>query len=517
MNIYWFYKDNNKSIQSTFDYHRWKIKSKLSKGPTKANAKALERLLNNKFYGDTDQADKYIGYIRDYFVAQDASMKERIASWHGLDDVSLSERARTIQDPSEISGLIKKYRSDQKQIFNKYSISAKGLKEKADALNKALAQFKKETIDMKNGSEIYATLEKNILEAQNLITQMLSQEGLFSDSKGKSFAEYNNFTFKISDTESINFEAAVNAINQVYFNYVLPVEDAGITNSQIGDIFEYALGFIAYEGINDAVGEVTKGMLKGLVTGGETANRGSGNVSQSTVTFEADKKLDENGHEKKGFEYQITENVKITTNKTGFSSFNPYKDTQMKQDVNLTYKLPGYKNPKNFRISAKNWASLENRGFDTYSVAYSMYRSLNEYDFGRYLFAIGGSKKAKEYEIAHKLAYLCIFSDVVMGYSQDSGYADTVVVNDRSKKEIKVISLKEVANKIANDNLGLLSSGSFIGSYDEGEVEEVLQEIYKKGSKFRTGEDKFFAMRAYIASLKATLKFTSLLSFYESK
>ena len=57
-----------------------------------------------------------------------------------------------------------------------------------------------------------------------------------------------------------------------------------------------------------------------------------------------------------------------------------------------------------------------------------------------------------------------------MGYSQESGYANVLIINDRAMKRIRVYSIRSILDSL-KDDIELLSKSS---NYNEEQVKETL-------------------------------------------
>lgn len=167
--------------------------------------------------------------------------------------------------------------------------------------------------------------------------------------------------------------------------------------------------------------------------------------------------------------------------------------------IDIEFKMPniGDSFDKKFRVSAKNWNSLKNRDFGNTRLSYAILRSAGLNDMYTYAFAISYPKASGYSQQAHKFAKACLLLDILMGYSQKTGYADTIIINDRSAQEIKVYSIYEIINRILNNLekadgvfegynpgaiVGSLSSLNYSGKLSE---QNYMKVIYNALSKFK--------------------------------
>lgn len=147
-------------------------------------------------------------------------------------------------------------------------------------------------------------------------------------------------------------------------------------------------------------------------------------------------------------------------------------DKQSKVDVTVT--LPtGNLKEQPFRISAKNWSQVLDKerihDLGTTSVLAGVDRSLATTDGGKrealwtYIYVLQHPDKnrrepgEKALMISHKLAKEAIVADIAMGLSQGDangfGYADTLVVLDRSRKHVFVADIVQEILKFMDDTL----------------------------------------------------------------
>ena len=105
---------------------------------------------------------------------------------------------------------------------------------------------------------------------------------------------------------------------------------------------------------------------------------------------------------------------------------------------------------------------------------------------------------------AHKMARLAILMDVVTGFSQKTGYADTLIIHTGSA--IKVIDPTLLINEAYGKN---------IQGYDEGEISQVAHNILKAMKSMRSpGRTAMYYgnIQAYLAAkkVKVLMKFKDI-------
>lgn len=144
---------------------------------------------------------------------------------------------------------------------------------------------------------------------------------------------------------------------------------------------------------------------------------------------------------------------------------------QIKMDVNLTIKdVKGTSN--NYRISAKNWATASGSIGETYLLN-ALDRSLG----GNTTITYGLTLLKKDSSLlqtAHDLARLAILADIITGMSQTKGYADTLVINARSRSHIYVIDPAQLISDYFKGKEGISIRG-----YREQDLTDTTQNIMK--------------------------------------
>ena len=116
-------------------------------------------------------------------------------------------------------------------------------------------------------------------------------------------------------------------------------------------------------------------------------------------------------------------------------------------------------------------------------------------------------RKTKRWYNAHALARHSLLVDILMGYSQTNNYADTIVINDRSKKEIKVIAISDIIKAIKAD------MKIYIQDYDENKIGQIVS--FKNYSK--NEQPKYNTIYRELLDLKMALRFTDLQAMMRGK
>lgn len=201
----------------------------------------------------------------------------------------------------------------------------------------------------------------------------------------------------------------------------------GIYPKDYGSLFELALGLAQYN-IDSMVDLTTKELLEEV----EKKVKGSDPVLGDTQFNMQD----------------IIESINFK--KDGSVSLNKKKgaDSSRFQKMDIIFSFPQGQNKKrDYRISAKNWET--SGGFGETNLWYVIQRTFNLKEADAFLKTMGKLNVSKnQLQKAHEFAKMAIFLDTIMGYSQENGWVDTIVLNIRQQKEIIVESVTELLNNM---------------------------------------------------------------------
>jgi hypothetical protein len=212
-----------------------------------------------------------------------------------------------------------------------------------------------------------------------------------------------------------------------------------ISNDLLGKTFEYALDFLVKlvtEGVTD---EIMNEFGKTATFGQQTANRGEIiNAEGITITTSKTKE----GKTKTFLELGNGDSFEVTS---------AFSDKQGKIDVNI--KFPEINNNQPSRVSAKNWSKFSGRDFGTVNLESAMLRTVGVNPTLSYGLSVGyfSSKATGVLNAVHNYAKAVVSLDSLMGYSQLSNYADTIIINDRAARKIHVYSISSLLSKIEYD------------------------------------------------------------------
>lgn len=311
-----------------------------------------------------------------------------------------------------------------------------------------------------------------------------------------------------------NLLQRVKAVDAAYQTYS---QVGGVLSPQdFGDILEYVLN--AMGGAAEAYsGAISEAMLEDFAKAMQT--KGSENVSiagerflnyrptlKNLNDFVKDKTYRKKV-EKKDRTFLHLEDDKGSSLDFQFNnSFNPNSDRQGKIDVE--FKLRNGNQILPFRISAKNWERFADRDFGTTSLAYAVARSAGMSILESYVYWVMEEQdNAVEVE-AHAMAKYLSILDILMGYSQTSNFADTIVINNRSASHVYVYSMKEILNQVA-DNLYNFN----LNGYEDSAIHNNIIWIRKTLNAMSPGRSDLFETLSikYLQSIRVSVKYAALM------
>lgn len=176
--------------------------------------------------------------------------------------------------------------------------------------------------------------------------------------------------------------------------------------------------------------------------------------------------------------------------------YDPGAARQIKADVEINFKASNGHNQK-FKASLKNWSGIENKHLGTTSILAAVDRVGGSRQLTNAYGLSLGSTNASLLLQAHRMARLSILMDIITGFSQNSGYADTLIIN--TGKAIKVIDPRSLINDVYGKE--------FIQGYNEGELEQTGQTILKAIKQRSPGRTKIYLgnIFTYLAATKVTV------------
>ena len=208
------------------------------------------------------------------------------------------------------------------------------------------------------------------------------------------------------------------------------------------------------------------------------------NDDQSTSMF----LVDENGNE---FKLEIPR------------GFNPDSERQGKMDVEFKFNTDAKKTIP-FRISAKNWQTLD-RDFGETNVIYALLRSAGNESAVEYALAMQDNDENNT-SAAHRLAKYSLLVDILMGYSQQNNYADTIVINVRNEQRVIVASIIDIVDQINRE----LKTFNLAG-YQDAVIESHMRAIRAAIHAEEGVTEQYLALgMKYLQSIKVKLMYANI-------
>lgn len=235
-----------------------------------------------------------------------------------------------------------------------------------------------------------------------------------------------------------NLMYSIEELDELYKIYSY-INEMPVPPHMLGNIFEKSLqafSSAASASIDKNVDTLLEEGFKSSTAGSVQVNRGflKMGVSAQWADWRSKDDIDING-------FNISQMGK------NFSIKSTFSEKSGKMDVNFTMPSIGDVKGQSFRISAKNWSKINSsHSFGETSTLNALLRSSDLHSTLAY--GLGASGDSGVPDNAYEFAKACAIVDIIMGYSQDTGYADTIVVNDRDAGQIKVISIYKLLKNI---------------------------------------------------------------------
>lgn len=354
-----------------------------------------------------------------------------------------------------------------------------------------------ENLNINNSTEEFMKIKGDLQKLQKLLEEALTFKADGYDKRG----EY------ISFDKNKNIIDLIRQIDEIFRNL-----SGGVFSPQdYGQILEWTLQALSGESekIIDQVGDdLTDELLEKLTnTAGSEKTSGNSNIYVKITA----KNLGNNFIETKStdtdsIEYTIKDSEGGEFSFKATKGFTPNRERQGKMDVNFLYKNNvGETIP--FRISAKNWKNL-NRDFGETNIAYALLRTIGNANTESYVFTLQDQSPSnfENVQIAHLIAMYSIILDILMGYSQENNYADTLVINIRDEQRVIVASIFEILNNI-NEDLDNLH----IPDYNYQQIQNNLRTIMRSLQGSKKKSETYYAMSLkYLQSTKVRLRYASI-------
>lgn len=270
--------------------------------------------------------------------------------------------------------------------------------------------------------------------------------------------------------------------------------DMPIPNWLLGEVFEKSLN-LAFQSIDydNFAEKLVLDALKSQKTLGSIAGeRGSLKLGMTGYEIVPQSQPGKT----KNFTYEVKS---PTSNKT-FKIAGVFNPKQQKMDVELNFgndsNIDKKLRNRDFRVSAKNWQTLSGSDFGETDLGGAILRNATLYDALTYGLQLGWfeyTENDKTYEEQlHHFARLNLLLDIVMGYSQERGYTNTIIINDRANSEIKVYSIRKILDNVKKQIIDL----SKCSNYNEEKVKSILKEALDWTEHLNTQEYEALLLNA---------------------
>lgn len=446
--------------------------------------KNLETYLNSIFYPSEDDADG---------VAYSKQFMNRLRS--------LYEAKTDKIITSDIGDLTYKALNKKPTLdrsVNVHRASLRTMKSQYDAIVNVINNL----ADTENAKEIQAVLDEvnkqygNVLATIEDVLKTYEDEGEITQI-GKGIVKKHGGNFEKINEAQNGLRALYNTFNNAGL-IILPID--------YGDFLEYGLGLLSNEmaEITDNFeDEVIEYMQDKIVLGGQNVARGGGlvDVDMSIKSdFKKKTKKAENGSTKIFWQYQ---NITLSYDPSNITVLNTGVKKQGKVDVMLT--LPDAMGGEKFRISAKNWKTIDElRNLGSTSLLDAIHRNTGDLELDYYMLSMQNPKEVYM-QAADELAKICIFADIAMGLSQEEGYADTLVINDRTAKYLYVRNIPQMILDAVNKNLSSLA----LKGYDVSSINEEAAKARQIAMRLKEGrlEEYYRIFRSQLRSIEVSVQF----------
>lgn len=444
----------------------------------------LEKYLNSIFYPSEDNADG---------VAYSKQFMNRLRS--------LYEAKTNKIITSDIGDLTYKALNKKPTLdrsVNVHRASLRTMKSQYDAIVNVINNL----ANTENAKEIQAVLDEvnkqygNVLATIEDVLKTYENE-VETTQIGKSIVKKHGGNFEKINEAQNGLRALYNTFNNAGL-IILPID--------YGDFLEYGLGLLSNEmaEITDNFeDEVIKYMQDKIVLGGKNVARGGGlvDVDMSIKSnFKKKIKKTENGSTKIFWQYQ---NITLSYDPSNITVLNTGVKKQGKVDVMLT--LPDAMGGEKFRISAKNWKTIDElRNLGSTSLLDAIHRNTGDLELDYYMLSMQNPKEVYM-QAADELAKICIFADIAMGLSQEEGYADTLVINDRTAKYLYVRNIPQMILDAVNKNLSSLA----LKGYDISSISEEAAKARQIAMRLKEGrlEEYYKIFRSQLRSIEVSVQF----------
>lgn len=385
----------------------------LPKQENKSKLEELEKFLTSLFYGSQENNNKNF---------QELLNKNIMTYLEGKIQKNILPKIENLLSSDRVEINLNSDNSDKIELTDWVSYSHKEyIKEETILLR--LKQVEDKLSSLKNDNSLYQKYETLSKELQNFEKQTKSLRG-------------KEYVYWINDQNKDLIDRIDNLYKELTYFSSLPIPP-----DALGEIFEKALSaftiYVKNYGVEN-VDKIVEETFNQKTTGNEIAYRGK--FKDISIIGKNQSKL------------------KINSTFAGRKG---------KADVTLKLDLPNIEN-SSFKVSAKNWGILDGKDFGNINLWDALARSSQHYGqtMGYGIQMIRG--KYKKITL-HQWARMCILLDSLAGYSQKNNYADTIIINDRGNKKIRVYLISNIIDNYYNQK-----SKQFIIGYNDNNIPEIL-------------------------------------------
>lgn len=486
---------------------------------TKGQCDRLEKYLNQLFY-----PEKYASKVSAQTKAESAALMQTIQKAYeekynsAISNFESMGSSGVTKTPKDVISLARRAHED---FDNKKRIHEGTLKNRFNNVQNLLNQIN----SLEEVEQVDATLKAQVMELYDLLNELIKLKG---DVKG-----WIHF-----DSTDDNIVGQIIRANELYRD--LSSSTGAFSPQDYGQILEWALEAASADAEKDGEALLAKVVKDAFILNDPKALQkvlnpsGAEKVSGTDIRVSLDMSVERRGNSANNDFISMVTKPEVDskgnqTNTTYYeiddgqggkfqfkfvSGFNISQEGKyQKMDVNFLFNDSGASKNKQvpFRISAKNWS--KDNDFGETSLIAAMIRHFGSDDAALQYAFIMQDKGAKSNAIeeAHQVAKLAAFLDILMGYSQEEGYADTIVINRRSAKEVKVYSIR---NMLVNVQKQLKSGGSAevpVSGYD-GDLIKYQMEILSNAVANSGQKSERFKSLAfkYLQSIQLTVHHNQL-------
>lgn len=399
--------------------------------------KQLEVYLNNMFYGENghvNEADRLSNTVTEYLEHRFGAAFERY-------DFSKNMLTPEVAAKNKIELEGREAFSHKQHI--QYDTVITRLKN--------AMQLRERLLLMDEVDEEYQELMNDLKSIVNTANALIAMEETEGFSAGGKITVNENTKGLIDELDRLYQKVTV------FKSMPLSVQDTGY-------VFEKALTVVGSPlSFDEMVDEELAELFRAKTAGTETVSRGGLVNMKGLIELPPEISKSKN-KEKKNISYTLRGDGGSTLTITG-----TFDKKQGKMDVKMT--PPGFDD--SFRVSAKNWASFDSRDFGDTSLWDALLRTAGVNEGLAYGIGLGWPDFSGSTSTLHEFAKICAVADILMGYSQETGYADTIVINNRAESHIYVYSMGSLLQKI-NRHLDAL----VLGGYNPGNIQGEMSSLF---------------------------------------